>query len=127
MVVFASFETPDVRIARLRTQLDSTVQSLGDTVTGLVDLEARRRAMEDNLRRFREVEQRQQPSFRPPEPARQPGIPSLVEDVFRQVGRFAAPGAEEAALPANLGGLAPAIPDVLVNVETRSGRARWPR
>ncbi|KKL13623.1 hypothetical protein LCGC14_2523920, partial [marine sediment metagenome] len=39
---------------------------MGDTVSKAVDLEARRRAMEDNLRRFREVEQRQQPAFRTP-------------------------------------------------------------
>ena len=62
------FETPSVRLNRLRTALDSTAQSMGDTVTQAVDLEARRRAMEDNLRRFREVEARQQPAFRPPSP-----------------------------------------------------------
>ena len=50
-IPIGAFETPDVRLARLRTQLGSTSQSMGDTVTGLVDLEARRRAMEDNLRK----------------------------------------------------------------------------
>ena len=68
MAHIGSFETPDTRLARLRSALDSTAQSMGDTVTDAVDLEARRRAMEENLRRFREVEARQQPAFRPPSP-----------------------------------------------------------
>ncbi|KKK84838.1 hypothetical protein LCGC14_2779310, partial [marine sediment metagenome] len=55
-----------------------------------------------------------------PQPPRQPGLPSFVEDVFRQVGRVAAPGFEDAFLPENVGGLAPPIPDVLVDVETRA-------
>ena len=81
-----SFETPDRRLARLRTQLDSTTQSMGDTVTDLVDLEARRRTMEDNLRRFRQIERQQQfqvtptPQPRPPlaaqvTPTPRPSIP----------------------------------------------------
>ena len=121
MAFIGIFETPSVRLNRLRTQFDSTSQSMGDTVTDAVDLEARRRAMEDNLRRFREVEARQQPPAFRPEPTRQPGIPSLIEDVFRQTGRVAGgPGSEDAFLPENLGGLAPTIPDVLVDVETRA-------
>jgi hypothetical protein len=93
---------------------------MGDTISDAVDLEGRRRAMEDNLRRFRQVEQRQQPPAFQPEPTREPGIPSFVEDVFRQVGRFAAPGLEEAALPENVGGLAPPIPAPLVSAENRA-------
>jgi hypothetical protein len=55
-----------------------------------------------------------------PDPAlgrvREPGIPSLIEDVFRQVGRVAGgPGLEEAFLPENIGGLAPPIPTQLVS------------
>ena len=53
------------------------------------------------------------------EPPREPGIPSLIEDVFRQVGRVAG-GPEEAFLPENAGGLAPPIPRQLVDVETRA-------
>ncbi|KKL78676.1 hypothetical protein LCGC14_2022440, partial [marine sediment metagenome] len=53
-----TWETPDRRLIRLRSALDSTAQSMGDTVSKAVDLEARRRAMEDYLRRFREGEQR---------------------------------------------------------------------
>ncbi len=68
-IPLGAFETPDVRLARLRTQFQSTTQSFGDTVTAAVDLEARRRAMEDNLRRFRQVEQQQfQQPFQPPTP-----------------------------------------------------------
>ena len=52
------FETSDRRLARLRAALDATAQSMGDTVSQAVDLEARRRAMEENLQRFREVERR---------------------------------------------------------------------
>jgi hypothetical protein len=66
MVVLGSFETPDVRLMRLRTQLGSTTQSMEDTVADAIDLEDRRRAMEESLRLFREVEQRQQPpAFQP--------------------------------------------------------------
>ncbi len=60
------YEVPSVRLARLLSDLGSTAQSMGDTVSKAVDLEGRSRAMEDNLRRFREVEQRQQPAFRTP-------------------------------------------------------------
>jgi hypothetical protein len=64
-----------------------------------------------------------------PDPAlgrvREPGIPSLVEDVFRQVGRVAGgPGLEEAFLPENVGGLAPRIPTSLISEENRN-RARF--
>ncbi len=62
-----------------------------------------------------------------PDPAlgrqREPGIPSLVEDVFRQVGRVAG-GPEEAFLPENVGGLAPRIPTALVSEENRN-RTRY--
>ncbi|KKN03500.1 hypothetical protein LCGC14_1106920, partial [marine sediment metagenome] len=59
-----------------------------------------------------------------PDPAlgrqREPGIASLVEDVFRQTGRVAGgPGLEEAFLPENAGGLAPPIPTQLVSLENR--------
>jgi len=55
------------------------------------------------------------------ERTRKPGIPSLIEDVFRQVGRVAGgPGLEDAFLPENAGGLAPPIPRQLVDVETRA-------
>ncbi len=59
MTHIGTFETPDRRLARLRSALDTTAQSMGDTVNKAVDLESRRRAMEDNLRRFREVEREQ--------------------------------------------------------------------
>ncbi|KKN34493.1 hypothetical protein LCGC14_0792880, partial [marine sediment metagenome] len=64
------YETPDRRLMRLRSALDSTAQSMGDTVSKAVDLEDRRRAMEDSLRQFRQVErdsmaQRRQIDFRP--------------------------------------------------------------
>ncbi|KKK74792.1 hypothetical protein LCGC14_2880200, partial [marine sediment metagenome] len=52
MAFLGSFETAAKRIARLRTQLESTAQGIGDTATQLVDLEGRRRAMEDSLRQF---------------------------------------------------------------------------
>ena len=55
---------------------------------------------------------------RRPTPTREPGIPSLIEDVFRQTGRVAGgPGLEEAFLPENVGGLAPRIPTQLVSEE----------
>ncbi len=63
-----SFETVDARLRRLRNAMSSTEKSMGDTVSKAVDLEARRRAMEENLRKFRDVERRQQPSFRRFEP-----------------------------------------------------------
>jgi len=47
-----SFETVDVRLNRLRNAMSSTTKSMGDTVTKAVDLETRRRTMEDGLRRF---------------------------------------------------------------------------
>ncbi len=118
MAFLGSFETAAKRLARLRSALESTAQSMGDTVTQAVDLESRRRAMEDNLRRFREVEQQQNLQF--PQPPRQPGIPSLIEDVFRQTGRVAGgPGTEEAFLPENVGGLAPPIPSQLLGERER--------
>ncbi|KKL80715.1 hypothetical protein LCGC14_2002010, partial [marine sediment metagenome] len=65
------YEVPSVRLMRLRSALASTAQSMGDTVSDAVDLEARRRAMEDNLRRFREVERRRPSPFsRIPDSAR---------------------------------------------------------
>ena len=202
MTLPGMFEVPSVRLARLRTALGSTAQGLEKTVGDALDLEDRRRAMEDSLRRFREVDRQRpalfqgptlptpspfdtlfeetgitrgmkaqrerevravQPSrltFEPspsptgrfvdriaeqPEsvrqfqsqfpgedvpgtvpqpistPIREPGIPSLIEDVFRQVGRVAGgPEMEEAFLPENVGGLAPPIPEQLVDVETRA-------
>ncbi|KKM14317.1 hypothetical protein LCGC14_1707340, partial [marine sediment metagenome] len=106
---------------RLRTALESTAQDVGDTATQLVDLEGRRRAMEDSLRQFqaetgitremRAQRERDVRAVRPTERTREPGIPSLIEDVFRQVGRVAGgPGLEDAFLPANRGGLAPPLP-----------------
>ena len=45
---------------------------------------------EEGLRRFREVEQRQQPPVQvPPEP---PGLDRLMRNVFRQAGEVLAPG-----------------------------------
>ncbi|KKL23723.1 hypothetical protein LCGC14_2422520, partial [marine sediment metagenome] len=118
MAFIGIFESPSVRLTRLRSALESTAQDVGDTATQLVDLEARRRAMEDNLRRFREVEQQQNLQF--PQPPRQPGIPSLIEDVFRQTGRVAGgPGTEDAFLPENVGGLAPPIPSQLLGERER--------
>ncbi len=57
-MTLGTYETPDRRLMRLRTALDSTAQDMGKTVSDAVDLEARRRAMEDNLRRFRDFERR---------------------------------------------------------------------
>lgn len=101
-------------------------------------------AIQAALARFREVEADLQPRTEPsvfdeigisrgqralrerdvravPAPTREPGIPSFIEDVFRQVGRVAGgPGLEDAFLPENLGGgLAPPIPPQLVSVENR--------
>ncbi len=72
MAFIGIYETPSARLARLRSALSSTAQSMGDTVSQAVDLEARTRAMEDSLRRFREVEQRQQPARRTFEPSPSP-------------------------------------------------------
>ncbi len=59
MALLGFYEDPTLRLARLRSALDSTSQSMGDTVNKAVDLEARRRAMEDSLRQFRQVERQQ--------------------------------------------------------------------
>lgn len=65
MVVLGSFETVDVRLQRLRSALESTAQSMEDTVSQAIDLEDRRRAMAESLQLFRQVEQRQPPAFQP--------------------------------------------------------------
>src|SRR3990170_3404032 len=73
MARLGSYERPAQRIGRLRNALMSTERSMGDTVTKAVDLEARRRTMEENLKRFRQVEQRLQP----PAPRTRLGMPTV--------------------------------------------------
>ena len=71
MALLGFYEDPTLRLARLRSALDSQMQGLDDTVDKAVDLEDRRRAMEDSLRQFRQVERRQPSPFsRIPEEAR---------------------------------------------------------
>ncbi len=50
------------------------------------------------------------------------GLASIVEDVFRQVGRIrGGPASQEAFLPQNLGGLAPEIPAIIPEASERLG------
>ena len=82
------YEVPGVRLARLRTALSSEAQGLEKTVSDAVDLEDRRRAMEDSLKRFREVERRPSPITREPL-----GIPTATPTPTPSLS----PGAAEAA------------------------------
>ena len=113
--ILGTFETPDRRLARLRTALESTSQGLDDTISKAVDLEDRRRAMEDALRQFRQVERdqmaerRQQQDildFREQQP---PGLANLLSNVIRTGAQTAGLDlvGQELALPENLGGVTP--------------------
>ncbi len=101
---FARFEPPSIRQARLR----DSVRRLTGEVLQLTEFGI---THEQRAQRERDVR-----AVRPTRP-REPGIPSLFKDVFRQAGRVAAPGFDEAFLPENVGGLAPPIPRQLVSEE----------
>ncbi len=96
-----------------------------DSFLGEFGIEQRRQKSLDQQRAPTPEQTRARRGQVSPDPAlagvRKPGIPSLVEDVFRQTGRVAG-GPEEAFLPENIGGLAPPIPAPLVDVETRAAR-----
>ncbi len=122
------WETPDRRLQRLRSALASTSQSMSDTVTKAVDIEARRRTMEDELRRFREVERtqlaerRQRQSILDFRQQEKPGF----ERLFSNIARTAAGTAgfnlrgQELARPENLGGVTAPIPAQLAGEESRN-------
>ena len=100
---FLRFEPPSIRQARIR---ETTLRLTGE-VSDLNELAGAR--------------QFDFPTGLAPEPTRQPGLTSFVEDVFRQTGRVAGgPGLEDAFLPENLGGLAPPVPTSLIDEEARN-------
>ena len=108
-MTLGDFETIDRRLRRLRSEMDSTVTSMGDTVTKGVDLEARRRTLEDGLRQFRGVGKQPRAPFH----QRPSGIQNILEDVTQQVARFQPDVPKEAFLPSTSGGLAPPIPGII--------------
>ena len=67
MANLGAYQSPWVRIQRLLNAQRQGFESLTDTMAGMIDLEAHQRLRErplEAMQRFREVEQRQQPSVR---------------------------------------------------------------